>query len=95
MYVDIKNVLNLENPITSKSVDPIQNCAKGDYFIFTKLLTHKRRTHKRQPLQGSDGTNVGLYKGRTGTNVGLVQTSDWYKRRTDTNVGLGQTSDWY
>ena len=27
------------------------------------------------------------YKRRTGTNVGLVQTSDWYKRRTGTNVG--------
>ena len=34
-------------------------------------------------------------KRRTGTNVGLVQTSDKYKRRTSTNVGQVQTSDGY
>ena len=45
----------------------------------TKVGLYERRTYKRQ----------------TGTNVGLVQTSDWYKRRTGTNVRLVQTSDGY
>jgi len=40
-------------------------------------------------------TNVGLYKRRTSTNVGPVQTSDQYKRQTSTNVGPVQTSDGY
>ena len=40
MYVDIKNALDLENLITSKFAQTlIQNCANGDYLIFTKLLT--------------------------------------------------------
>ena len=43
---------------------------------------YKLRPHKRRILQRSDSTNVGLtnvglqYKRRTGTNVGLRQTSD-------------------
>ena len=42
---------------------------------------YKRRTYKRQTLQKSDSTHVGL------TIVG------WYKRRTETIVGPVQTSD--
>ena len=45
----------------------------------TKVGQYKRRTHKR----------------RTGTNLGLVQTSDQHKRRTSTNVAPAQTSDGY
>ena len=44
-------------------------------------------------VQTSDGTKVGQCKRQTGTNFGLVQTSDWDKRCTGTNFGLVQTSD--
>ena len=35
LYVDIKNGLNLENPITNKFV---QNCANGDYLYIYKYV---------------------------------------------------------
>ena len=64
-----------------------------------RSLCHKIKFSKPYIfVQTSDGTKVGeykrlTYKCRTGTNVGLEQTSDWYKRRTGTYVGLGQMSN--
>ena len=37
LYLEIENGFNLENPITNKSVDLLQNCTIGDYL--TNLLT--------------------------------------------------------
>ena len=69
------------------------------------------QTTETDMVQTSDGTKVGQCKRQTGTNFGLVQTSDWDKRRTSrnvrwykrqmvqrsdsTNVGLVQISDRY
>ena len=57
------------------------------YRYLYKRRTYKRRTVQTSDLQTSDRTNVGQEKGRTvqtsdwykrqtGTNIGLVQTSD-------------------
>ena len=48
-----------------------------------------------EQVQTSDDTNVGRFKRRTGTNIGLVQMSHWYKHRTGANVGLVKTSHGY
>ena len=38
LYVDLKSGLNLGNSITNESVDPLQNCANGDYLFLPNYL---------------------------------------------------------
>ena len=45
------------------------------------------------PGQTSDGTNLGQYKRRTRTNVGLVQNIGLVQTSDSTNDGQEQTSD--
>ena len=60
----------------------------------TNVGRYKPKTYKRRTVQMSDqekrptGTNVGLVQTSDSTNDGPVQTSDRYKRRTKVNKYL-------